>query len=62
MLLLQIQEAYETLIKRRGQPKGAEPQAQDSWDFHDWCVWSVGSPFTCTCLLPGFSEGAETVI
>lgn len=38
LLLPQIQEAYETLIKRRGQPKDAEPQGQDSWNFHDWCV------------------------
>ena len=35
---VQIQEAYESLIKRRGQPQDVKPPGKDSWDFHDWCA------------------------
>ena len=50
LLLLQVQEAYETLIKRRGQPKDAQPQGQDSWNFHDWCGLFQPPPgHVCQC-------------
>jgi len=35
---VQVQRAYENLIKHRG---GDAPAGQDSWNFHDWCAAAV---------------------
>ena len=32
---VQVQRAYENLIKHRGEDT---PGGQDSWNFHDWCA------------------------
>lgn len=46
----QIQEAYESLIKRRGQPQEAQPPGKDSWDFHDWWVCLLSNLPPCKLL------------
>ena len=38
---IQVQRAYENLIKHRGEDV---PVGHDSWNFHDWCVLVPGDP------------------